>query len=803
MKARFFVALVAAAGGLGVLATLSSLPPGLAAGQPLVLAAMIFGSGSFWSAALLCLALAALSSTLAAMRGRSAASDTAAVWRLAEPVLWGASAPWLSLLLDPWFFHRTGPVLAVAGIAIGSWAALGRLQALPPAASSRTSRALPIIVVLALIVPAFLVLPGPPWFHPISGDEPHYLVIARSLWVDGDLDVRNEYDDSLMSPFWPAELSAHAKPGADPEARYSIHGSGLAVWLAPWYGAGRGLSEAGFNVWIRVAMSLWLAAAAAALFILLRDMVSEAAAVRGTALAVFTLPLLFAGPHLFPAVPVFALSCGAYAIVRRGPDGRSALAAGLLLACLPWLHFKFFGVMAAVAAVGAWSIWEKTPAAGRVRTSAALLAPLVATTIGHVIFTWRLYGRLSPLAVHVGADPSLRATAEGDDLAAYVTDPVGALTTAIGYFVDQREGLLFYAPHYLLALAGFAWLLHRRRQDAWALALIFAALVGPYALSQEIGHWAPPARPLTGVLWTLAVPMAVALVLPVGADKRGGVRRALRAVLVTAGACMTVLLLAQADLLYHDYNVAFSLVLLRYGAPGMALSAVAPLWLGPEAVRWGVSLAWLAVVAALGLYLWRWGRDAALASASEGEASHNADVADGTNARRQKDSEARRTARLSAQGLVLVGAVFLLLHHATVPLTDLHEPWRYGPLGFWKPQTPPTRAWAEADGFWTGGHDSVQMLVSSRQPLELIVLELTTLAPMQAEVQIGRDRRSVRLAPGERAFARLEPGPGKTWDGEHFYHFSVLARGGISPAALGIDDDGRGLGVFVEVVEAR
>jgi hypothetical protein len=121
----------------------------------------------------------------------------------------------------------------------------------------------------------------------------------------------------------------------------------------------------------------------------------------------------------------------------------------------------------------------------------------------------------------------LRATAAGNDLVAYVSDPVGALTTAIGYFMDQREGLLFYAPHYLLAIAGFAWLLKRRRQDALALALVFAALVGPYALSQEIGHWAPPARLLTGVLWTLALPMGVALVLPVGGRQtRAGARRA-------------------------------------------------------------------------------------------------------------------------------------------------------------------------------------------------------------------------------------------------------------------------------------
>jgi len=134
---------------------------------------------------------------------------------------------------------------------------------------------------------------------------------------------------------------------------------------------------------------------------------------------------------------------------------------------------------------------------------------------------------------------------------------------------------------------------------------------------------------------------------------------------------------------------------------------------------------------------------------------------------------------------------------------ELHEPWSYGSISYWKPQSPPTRAGATEDGLWTGGHDTVQMLVSSRRPLELILLELATLAPMRADVQIGHDRQSIRLAPCERAFARLVPGPGRRWNGEYFYHLSVVAHGGISPAALGLDDDTRGLGVFLEIVEVQ
>lgn len=792
MKARVLaeIAAIAAAGtGAGVFAALAALPPGTGAGRPLELAQQVAVSGWFRGVA----SATVVALVGAALLARSWRSDEerSGLWAVVEPLLWGIAAPLLSLVLDPWFFHSTVFVIAFAGLMLGLLTSFDRWGRLSQRYRLSDRQSVALLVVLAVLVPTFLVLPGPPWFHAISGDEPHYLVIARSLWVDGDVNVANEYSQGLTRPFWSDELLPHAKPGTDPEARYSIHGSGLAMWLAPWYGVGQGLTETGFNVLIRTAMSLWLAAAAVALFFLLRDIAGSAAALPGTALAVLTLPLLFAGPHLFPAVPVFALSCGAYVLLRRRPSVTEALAAGLLLACLPWLHFKFFGLMAAVAAIGAWRIWKERDGTGRYAPIIALAAPLLLSGAAHMAFTWILYESLSPLAIHVGADPTLRATAAGDDWRAYLTDPIGALITAIGYFFDQREGLLFYAPHYLLAIAGFAWMMRRKRSDAIALAITFAALVGPYALSQEIGHWSPPARPLTGVLWALALPMGIGLMLPAGGGKAGRARAGLRAVLVTSGICATMLLLLQADLLYHGYNIPRSLVLLRYGAPGLPLADLAPLWLGPDAVRWGVSLLGLALTAALGVFLWRWGSEASRADTNlVGTFSGDPGPADpGPSGRR------------AGAVFVVAAAALMLTHHASVPLTELHEPWTYGTIRFWKAQSPPTRAWTHEIGVWTGGQDTVQMLLSSRAPIDLLVLELSSLAPMRADLQLGRDGQTFRLVPGERSFARLRPGPGRIWNGEYFYHLRVAAHGAVSPAALGINDDTRELGVLLRVVQ--
>ena len=45
-------------------------------------------------------------------------------------------------------------------------------------------------------------------------------------------------------------------------------------------------------------------------------------------------------------------------ILRRRPGPAGALAAGALLALLPWLHFKYFALMVAVGAVGIVQLWR-------------------------------------------------------------------------------------------------------------------------------------------------------------------------------------------------------------------------------------------------------------------------------------------------------------------------------------------------------------------------------------------------------------------------------------------------------------
>src|SRR5262245_9396829 len=71
-----------------------------------------------------------------------------------------------------------------------------------------------------------------------SGDEPHYLLMAQSLWQERDLDLRDNYEREDFLDYTPGPLAPHyAAPRKDGRP-YPAHSPGLPVLLAPAYALG-------------------------------------------------------------------------------------------------------------------------------------------------------------------------------------------------------------------------------------------------------------------------------------------------------------------------------------------------------------------------------------------------------------------------------------------------------------------------------------------------------------------------------------------------------------------------------------
>jgi hypothetical protein len=107
--------------------------------------------------------------------------------------------------------------------------------------------------------------------QPLTGDEPHYLIITQSLVVDADINVRNNYENRDYTLFYPGSLDSHRRPGKKgDEYQYSRHTPALPILLAPFYWAAEKLAGSQREIFIPLArFPMSLMAALLSLFVYL------------------------------------------------------------------------------------------------------------------------------------------------------------------------------------------------------------------------------------------------------------------------------------------------------------------------------------------------------------------------------------------------------------------------------------------------------------------------------------------------------------------------------------------------------
>lgn len=419
-------------------------------------------------------------------RRAGAASWPAAFERVAPAFLVLLLRPVLTLLALASLFARasypygfTLPVAltqdwGIAQDAAALAAAIALVGRVPRAAAPRPGEVFFIsFLVYALLVPAW----ARTWDgHP--GNEPKYLRMAlalghrlslnvddidapmeelavESLLTSGPRALRTLCAESFeMLKALPDALKASAIR-ASRIARQTIRGKdggvfhvlapGPSFLLAPTLRIDRRLNLAsGAPGRLGVTLLAWNAMGAGlvvALFLLLSDATHRpglAAALAGC----FALlpPFLFYPFQFFPEMPgalVLALVLRALLFDERWSAGRLA-ALGLLLAALPWLHQKFLPVW------GVLSLMSLAMAVGRLVTLRAILwlvLPQAVSLLLTALYNFAISGSVRPDALFLAWGP-----------AGVTTEHIGQ--GFFGLLLDQRYGILAYAPLYLLAAAG-------------------------------------------------------------------------------------------------------------------------------------------------------------------------------------------------------------------------------------------------------------------------------------------------------------------------------------------------------------
>ena len=436
-----------------------------------------------------------------------------------------------------------------------------------------------------------------------GGDEPHYLVMAQSLWRDGDLLIENNHTRGDVREHFPRDLAPHyLTRGIDGEI-YSVHPVGLPVLLAPVYALG------GYHGTVAV-MVLLAALTSLLLWRLARRLTgSSAAATFAWAGCALSAPFVFNSFTIYPEMAAALMVMTAYTLVSRretSASGRARpwFAAGCALATLPWLSTKYVLMAGALGVVALARLWWPAATAGavlaegsalsgrspagpadaraRLRRSLALVGPPAVSLVGWLGYFWVTWGTPSPAAPYGGA--------AGTTLASLVRGAPGLL-------FDQEYGALVVAPALWLGLSGLVAMAREPavRRTAVEIAAVCAALLGAVgAYHLWWGGSGAVGRPIIAALPLLGVPMAWRFHQWRGAPAL----RAAALALVAAGLVVACMLATAAGGLLLANDRDGTATLLEWWSPGWPLAALLPTFIFDPVP---LALAPVAVWVALGL----------------------------------------------------------------------------------------------------------------------------------------------------------------------------------------------------------
>lgn len=330
----------------------------------------------------------------------------------------------------------------------------------------------------------------------ITGDEPHYLIIAASLLRDRDLDVRNNYEQNARTREVSGPIRPHAWRVGD-ELR-SFHAPGLGLVLAIPFGIGGVIGARVALALLVVAVLAWTGRVWA------RDRLSGSDAALATAGIVLSAPAAAGGGYLYPDLLGGAL-LAAVAVRLLSAPLRSPLEWACLLAVvglLCALHPKNVAAAGLLTALALWRVWREGGAGGVGTTGRRLprsgaIAMAVAAAGAALVAVWLLADFadifVRRLRTELGAPPDK------------------ALRVFLGLHLDQAQGMFFQQPLLLPGLVGLGWMIRRRHPFTLPWLALYLSLLVPTALHtySEYGGAGPSGRFGWAAMWLWLVPLGI------------------------------------------------------------------------------------------------------------------------------------------------------------------------------------------------------------------------------------------------------------------------------------------------------
>lgn len=338
----------------------------------------------------------------------------------------------------------------------------------------------------------------------LTGDEPHFLILAASLLRDGDADVRNNFEeDAATREIYGPIPDRHVVIRDDRE--YLHHAAGVSALLTLPFAVG-GPIAARLLLCLLITPLLgwacwrWLSGRAPP-----RDVALAVAGVLICPVVLFGSGQIYG--DLLSGVVILALAVWLWNGASRAdppvstPDPAKARSSiswmffGLVAGLLPWLHMKYLATSALFGLFAAWQArQERPPASDSARTPSWVYAAAGALfLVGPLTFFWY------QMATH-----GMPFSGQGQGMAG--TPYLRTVEMFIGRHLDQSHGIFWHQPLFFPGLIALGWMVRRRHPLTLPWLLLYGSLLVPSAVFNRWGG-IPMGRLAWSGMWLWLIPI--------------------------------------------------------------------------------------------------------------------------------------------------------------------------------------------------------------------------------------------------------------------------------------------------------
>jgi hypothetical protein len=298
--------------------------------------------------------------------------------------------------------------------------------------------------------------------HPLSGDEPHYLLMDYSVVHDRDLDLKNNYQNFDYFRYYPAPTPDHASPlnkDRPFSGWYSFHGAGLPLLMLPAF------------LWNErtgpMLVMLLLATTVLLLTWWWTWLLTKNARASLAATVLLAASYFFNGlsGYIYPDFVTAGLLLAALIILQRYYTQAvwQAVFAGLLVA-MAFVHAKSLAIALPLGGIMLYKAYKQQK---RIPWSMFVVGVPFALLFFWVTHRW--FGTWNPAGIY----PTYLG----------MVSPFSSIPASLW---DVRRGLFVYNPALLLILCGVPlwWRAHRQ-----SLSRVAIAIVPAYVITMSFSEW--------------------------------------------------------------------------------------------------------------------------------------------------------------------------------------------------------------------------------------------------------------------------------------------------------------------------